>query len=113
MNRYGPEKGKEEIIKQLSESYETEKIEACLGDGIKKLAPAEKANYGRTNRSLHFMRAMKKGERVLAKDIGVLRTEKVLTPGISPEFFDEIAGSVLVRDAENGEGVLFSHFISK
>ena len=52
-----------------------------------------------------------KGTKISENDIGVLRTEKVLTPGISPEFFDDICGATLKCDVSSGEGVLLKHFI--
>ena len=59
------------------------------------------------------MRSLKKGEKVLLSDSGVLRTEKILSPGISPEFLNLAAGSVLARDVQNGAGVQFEDFIEK
>ena len=111
LNRYGKQKGFEIALSQLKESYSEQKIFSCLGDGVKNLAPSEKQNYGRTNRSLHFMRSMKKGEKIKESDIGVLRTEKILTPGLSPEFLKKICGSVLVRDVSDGDGVQFEDVI--
>ena len=106
---YGDVVGLERTIDQLSEQFGREKVMAVLGDGVKKLAPAEEANYGRTNRSLHFMRSMKAGEVIGKADIAVLRTEKVLTPGISPEYLDDVIGKTLACDVEDGEGVQISH----
>lgn len=111
LRHYGQTVGFERAVDQLSEQFGREKVEAALGDGVKKLAPAEEANYGRTNRSLHFMRAMKKGEIVGEEDIAILRTEKILTPGISPEFFDFMNGKTLAHDVEDGAGVQFTDFI--
>jgi sialic acid synthase SpsE len=82
--------------------------EAALGDGAKRLAPSEKENYPRTNRSLHYMRDIKVGTVLEAGDIGVLRTEKVLSVGLSPEFLDKILGSRLTRDVCDGAGVVWS-----
>lgn len=113
LNRYGKEKGWEVAFSQLKEAFDEEKILSCLGTGIKKLAPAEEKNYGRTNRSLHFMRALKKGEKIVPADIGVLRTEKVLTPGIGPEFLNLVVGAVLTKDVKNGAGVQFEDFMEK
>ena len=96
-----------EIIRQLSDEYGSDKVTAVLGTGVKRLAPSETANYGRTNRSLHYRRDMKAGDVIGVNDIAVLRTEKVLTPGMSPEFLDDMAGCVLQRDVTAGEGVLF------
>ena len=106
---YGDVVGLQRTIDQLSEQFGREKVLAVLGDGVKKLAPAEEANYGRTNRSLHFMRSMKAGEVIGKADVAVLRTEKVLTPGISPEYLDDVIGKTLACDVEDGEGVQFSH----
>ncbi|MCR4954238.1 MAG: N-acetylneuraminate synthase family protein, partial [Treponema sp.] len=111
LRHYGAETGIERAIKQLCEQFGKEKVLAVLGDGVKKLAAAEKANYGRTNRSLHFMRSLKQGDVVGESDIGILRTEKILTTGISPEFYDEIIGSVLARNVEDGAGVQWSDVI--
>lgn len=109
--QYG-EAAPEYIKKQLSSEY-GERIERVLGNGVKTLAPAESANYGRTNRSLHFMRKMKAGEKICKEDIGVLRTEKILTPGLSPLFLDDVIGAVLAKDATNGEGVSWNHLLTK
>ncbi|MCQ2576070.1 MAG: N-acetylneuraminate synthase family protein [Treponema sp.] len=110
LKHYGEEYGRKRIFDQLAEEYGMEKINEVLGTGLKKLAPAEEANYGRTNRSLHFMHAMKKGEVIKPEDIGVLRTEKVLTPGIGPEFLETIIGKTLQQDVTSGAGVDFSYF---
>lgn len=107
MNRYGKEEGEKQIIKQLADTEGMEKIEKILGTGEKCLAPSEKANYGRTNRSLHYMKSLKKGHKIQEGDVEVLRTEKILTPGISPEYLEKVIGKTLCKDVEDGEGVQF------
>ncbi|MBQ3670303.1 MAG: N-acetylneuraminate synthase family protein [Treponema sp.] len=109
--QYGKERGRDYIIKELKGEY-GERIEKILGDGVKRLSKSEEQNYGRTNRSLHFLRAMKKGETVKKSDIGVLRTEKILSPGMHPKFLDDIDGRTLVRDVENGAGVVLADFMA-
>ena len=59
------------------------------------------------------MRAMKKGEAVREGDIAILRTEKILTPGISPEYYDLVTGKILSRDVEDGSGVQFEDFLTE
>lgn len=113
LKRYGKDKGWEIAFSQLKESFSGEKIISCLGSGVKKLAPAEEKNYGRTNRSLHFMRNLKKGEKIKASDVAVLRTEKILTPGIGPEFLEIAIGATVARNVENGAGVQFEDFVEK
>ena len=105
MNRYGSERGEKEIIAQMSEQYGSERVQKVLGSGIKALAPAEEKNYGRTNRSLHYMKAFEAGHVLEAGDVGVLRTEKVLTPGLSPEFLESVIGKKLRRAVDDGAGV--------
>lgn len=107
LRHYGTEKGEKEIISQLEESHSQKKIERILGNGIKTLAPSEKQNYGRTNRSIHYMRDMKKGETITESDIAVLRTEKILTVGISPEYCDFVIGKKLKKDVNDADGVQF------
>lgn len=110
---YGEETGYKRTLEQLGEQFGSEKVVEVLGSGIKKLAPAEYENYGRTNRSLHYMTDLKSGAVVQETDIGVLRTEKVLTPGISPEFLDTVIGSTLQKDVSSGAGVMLEDFIKK
>lgn len=109
--RYGQEKGKEIIIKQLSESFDEDKIFRVLGDGVKKLAASELNNYGRTNRSLHYMKDLKAGTILSSDDFALLRTEKVLTPGIGSEYIEKILGAKLLHDVQNGAGIQFEDFI--
>ena len=113
MNRYGKDIGKQRILKELEENYEKEKIFSALGDGIKRLAESEKQNYGRTNRSLHYTRSLSKGDVISVSDIAVLRTEKILSPGISPAHLEKVLGSTLQNDVTDGDGVKFSDIIER
>ena len=105
LRHYGFKRGQQEIITQMEDQYGTERVQKVLGSGIKKLAPSEEANYGRTNRSCHFMGDFSKGHVIQKGDVEVLRTEKVLSVGIGPEFYESLTGKVLTRDVENGAGV--------
>ena len=109
--QYG-ENAKNYILTQLKSEY-GDRIEKILGNGIKTLAPAEKANYGRTNRSLHFMRGLKKGEVIAENDIGVLRTEKELSIGLHPRFLDKVIGKKLSHDVQNGAGVQWEDILTE
>ena len=55
------------------------------------------------------MNDMKKGEIITEDSVSVLRTEKILTPGISPEYLTEIIGSTLTKDVTSGQGVEWKH----
>ncbi len=95
----------EQAIASLASEFGSAQIEAVLGDGIKRLAPSEAANYRRTNRSVHAMRAIKEGETFAASDLAILRTEKILRPGLDPELLPVLIGRVATRDIPSGEGI--------
>jgi sialic acid synthase SpsE len=80
-------------------------VEACLGDGVKRLAAAESANYGRTNRSIHAVGPLKAGTVLTTENTALLRTEKVLRPGIEPRYRHEVYGRKLARDVASGDGI--------
>lgn len=100
---------KEKILEYLETNFGKEKIALVLGTGEKKLAKAEEANYTRTNRSIHFMKDLKAGTKIKKSHISILRTEKVLTPGISPEFYSIVLGKKLKVNVKDGEGLLWEH----
>jgi sialic acid synthase SpsE len=103
----------DETIRALSAEFGPERVRKTLGTGVKALAPSERANYERTNRSLHYLHALSTGDRVTADDVAILRTEKVLTPGLSPEYLETIVGSTLARDVLSGAGVRWENFLRK
>jgi len=109
-SEYSPD----EIINDLIKlNYSAKKINEVIGLGEKKLSSAEKENYGRTNRSIHYMKDLKKNSIIKKDDIAILRTEKVLTAGAHPEMFDIFAGAVLQRDVTSGSGTVIEDFIAR
>ena len=113
LKRYDQDEGAKIALEQMQDLYGEEKVNAILGTGFKRLAKSESANYGRTNRSLHFMRDMSAGSIVGERDIGVLRTEKVLSVGLPPEYLSTIIGAKLTADVKSGEGAAWEHFLSR
>ncbi|MDR2181076.1 MAG: N-acetylneuraminate synthase family protein [Treponema sp.] len=91
----------------LSAAYGRERVEAVLGSGVKRLAPAETANYGRTNRSLHALADIPRGEPIRAELIGVLRSEKHLRPGLPPSWRERVTGRKAREAIPAGEGIRF------
>jgi sialic acid synthase SpsE len=83
------------------------RVEAVLGDGVKRLAPSERANYERTNRSLHAVRDIQRGEIISPQAVAVLRTEKVLRPGLPPSWEAKIGGRRARNFIPAGEGIRF------
>lgn len=97
----------------LTLGYTEEKISAVIGTGEKKLGDAEKENYGKTNRSLHYVKDLKKNSVITENDIAVLRTEKELTAGEAPEKAAFFIGAVLQKDVRAGSGVWMEDFIQR
>jgi len=99
--------GPQETISFYKREKGDEFIENILGNGVKKLAPSEKANYRLTNRSIHALREIQKGEILKKGDFAVLRTEKILRPGLEPFWEKLIEGRVTKDLIPDGEGIRF------
>ena len=107
-------KSDEDIFKAAqSYGYSKDFLQRIVGDGEKKLAAAEKDNYGKTNRSLHYVKDLQKGAVLKNSDIAVLRTEKNLTAGESPEYLRYFIGSILQKDVTGGSGAVFDDIIER
>ncbi|MEE0133643.1 MAG: N-acetylneuraminate synthase family protein [Treponema sp.] len=112
IKNYGCQCGASIIMEELEEEYGKDRVQSVLGTGIKKLAPAERANYGRTNRSIHVLNDMKAGDIITQDSIAILRTEKILEPGLAPKYFSQIIGARLSKDIAAGQGVLWHHIMN-
>jgi len=95
----------DETALTLSRDYTPELVEAVLGNGRKRLASSEADNYGRTNRSLHARTAIRAGQAFTEGNVAILRTEKVLRPGVQPRFLPIILGRLAARDVPDGQGI--------
>ena len=104
---YALEHDSEETIASYSRERGAEFVEQILGDGVKRLAPSEKENYRRTNRSIHALRDINAGEILKRSDYAVLRTEKILRPGLEPSWEKIIEGRIAREFIPDGEGIRF------
>jgi sialic acid synthase SpsE len=96
---------RDDALAALQGEYGAERVRAVLGDGVKRLAPSEAANYGRTNRSLHALRAIAKGGLIPQDMVAPLGTEKRLRPGLPPSSEKKIAGRIARNTIDAGEGI--------
>ena len=97
------------VVAQLGKDL----VEAISGSGKKELAPSERANYERTNRSLHVMKTLNKGHKLTRADLGVLRTEKVLRPGLHPDYLERVLGKKLTRKVDEGQGLIWEDLLEQ
>ncbi len=95
----------EDAAAALRETFGAKRMERILGTGRKTLAPSELPNYGRTNRSLHALRRIPGGAVLEPDMIGVLRTEKVLRPGLHPRHLPAVLGKRTSRAVGSGQGI--------
>jgi sialic acid synthase SpsE len=95
----------DETIDAICRERGKELVESVLGNGIKRLAPSEKENYRRTNRSIHALNDINEGEIIKRDMIACLRTEKILTPGLSPSWEEQVIGLKARRFIPAGKGI--------
>ncbi len=100
---------KEELTADYRDRFGEERVETVLGDGVKRLAESEVRHYGYTNRSIHVLRDVTAGTTLTEKDLAVLRSEKNLTPGLHPRYWEVILGRRVSMDVRPGEGLRWEH----
>ena len=105
--RQAEKAGPNETLDVMRRERGEELVESVLGDGIKRLAPSELANYERTNRSIHALRDIAEGEVIEKEMIATLRTEKNLRPGLPPAWEEQIIGRKARTNIPAGEGIRF------
>jgi len=101
------QRGREETIAHYKSERGSELIEQILGCGKKTLAACERANYRLTNRSIHALRDIAAGEVLKKSDYAVLRTEKILRPGLEPHWEKALEGRIARNAIPDGEGIRF------
>ena len=71
-------------------------IEQALGDGIKRVSDSEKANVSVARKSIVAACPIKKGEQLTEENLTVKRPGT----GLSPMLWDEVIGTVAIKDYE-------------
>ena len=80
------------------------KTERALGDGVKRLAEAEKELHDKARRFVHARTDISAGEAFTEDNIGIL-CHGELDPGLLPKHYDEVLGSTATRDIEQSAGI--------
>lgn len=102
-----------EIETRLRNHYGAARVARVLGSGVKDLAPSESRNYGYSNRSIHAVRDLPAGTVLDHENLAVLRTERNLTPGMHPRYWDTVLGSRLSRAIAAGDGLNWHHVLQR
>jgi sialic acid synthase SpsE len=105
------EAGPAAVRTRLMKRYGAARVAAVLGTGVKLMAASELDNYNRTNRSIHALREIPRGEAIRETDVAILRTEKVLRPGLGPEFIRLVVGARARRFIPDGEGIEWADLV--
>ena len=99
-----------ETIEELYGLFGEKRVDATMGTGTKRLAPAEAVNYRTTNRSIMTIADIEQGERFTEHNIALLRSEKGLNPGLPPEFYSKILNRKATRIIRSGSGINWDCF---
>jgi len=105
--------GAEAGLRGLEERYGRERVAQVLGDGVKRLAPAEAGYYATTRRSLHAVGDIAAGARLRPEDICIVRSERNLRPGLEPELFDQVAGCTARQRIPAGQGIRWEDLLDR
>ena len=92
---------------QLERRHGTALCARITGDGVKRLAPSERGNYGYTNRSLLARRNIAIGEPLDETNCALLRSEKNLRPGLSPATWEILSDACARRPIRSGQGIVW------
>jgi len=96
-------------LEDLYDMFGKNRVEETIGTGRKHLAPAEIDNYRTTNRSIMAISDIKQGEKFTEKNTALLRSEKGLTPGLSPEFYPLFLKRNATRKIKSGDGIIWDY----
>lgn len=111
--RIGGSAAPERIREELAAEFSQARVDAVLGDGVKRLAPSEQQSYGRSNRSLHALQQIEPGELIGAEDVALLRTESNLRPGLAPHWLATVIGARATRRVEAGDGITIDDLMER
>ena len=106
-----PADGRPKVVGEFAAEYGSDRVHSVLGDGVKRLAPSEEANYATTRRSVLAVRGLPAGAILGTEDVAVLRSEKNLSPGIEPRYLEYVIGARLAQSISAGAGVQWNHLI--
>lgn len=100
-------------ISAVQERYGEEAVRAVLGHGRKEIMPAEAEYYPCDRRSIHAIRDIVPGETLSPDNLRILRSERNLTPGLHPRYWEIVLGACAVRPLSVGDGLQWKHLLAE
>jgi N-acetylneuraminate synthase len=88
-------------------------VDVLLGSSRKQLAPVERELAAVDRRSLHARRDIAVGDVLTDENVGVLRGERNLIPGLHPRELLHVIGARATRAIESGQGITWSDLLAR
>ena len=101
-----------EVLDELAREVGWKRLEAVLGDGRWRLAPAEAATYHQTNRSIRVIADLPTGTTLTEKQIAILRQEESPGRGLHPRYWQTALGAKTTKPLAAGEGLTWGHLLN-
>jgi len=101
----------EDKLASVSKSFGKEKTDTVLGTHKKMIAPSEKDIYPNDKRSIHAVQNINKGDMLTKENIMVIRSERNLSPGIHPRYYELILGKKANRSMLYGKGITWDDLL--
>jgi sialic acid synthase SpsE len=102
-----------ERMRWVRRTYGDHVVERILGDGRKTIQPSERPLYPADKRSIHAIRDIPAGHTLSAENVRVLRSERNLSVGLHPRYWETICGAITSSAISCGEGLTWSHLIQQ
>ena len=89
-----------------------ERSSVLLGSPVKRITPSEAPLYPGDRRSIHALRDLKEGDVLSCDNMAVLRSERNLSPGLHPRYWDLLQKRTLTRPISAGVGITWEVLLS-
>jgi N-acetylneuraminate synthase len=103
----------EERIDAVSRWFGEDRVRSVLGHGRKEVMPSEAMLYPCDKRSLHASTDVDAGTILSSANVRVLRSERNLSTGLHPRYFEQVLGARTSRPIRRGEGIRWEHLIQR
>lgn len=97
----------ESRLEQVTDALGPQLVEELRGHPVKRVAESEALLAAVDRRSLHALQDIPAGDTLSESNVGVLRGERNLRPGLHPRHWVHLRGVRAARSIKQGEGVVW------